>query len=432
MPTQASQINPLKHSQSQSLRSQKDEVLMLDLLIVLAERRKTILAVTVASAILTIFTSFFLPKRYTATVTLMPPQQNSSMASALASQLGNLSGMAAIAGGGLGPKNPNDMYVGMLKSRAVEDSVIQHFGLMQEYQTHYLSDARKQLEKYASVEDNNKDGLLHISVEDRDPRRAADLANGYVAEFHHLTEHLAITEAAQRRIFFEQQLGEAENQLKNAEETLKRTEQQTGLIALDSQARALIESVASLRAQIAAKEVQIQAIQTFATDQNSQVVQAQQELQSLKSQLAKLGGEDAGSDESLLVPKGRVPEASIEFVRRLRDVRYNETVFEILARQFEIAKLDEAKEGSVIQVVDPAVVPDKPSFPRKTMIVLGATEVGFIIGLFVALIQAGFSRLEANPETSAKISLLRHALSSRRQQASGASSRNLLKNASSL
>ena len=214
--------------------------------------------------------------------------------------------------------------------------MVQHFGLMQEYRTQYLSDARKKFEHHVTVDGSGKDGLIHISVEDWSPNRAAELANGYVDQFRKLSEHLAITEASQRRLFFEQQLELAKNNLADAEEALKRTEQTTGLIQLDSQTRVLIASAASLRAEIAAKEVQIQAMQTYATDENAQYLEAQKELDGLRAQLAKLGGSEAGQDENLIVPKGKVPEAGLQYVRKLRDVKYYETIFDILARQFEM------------------------------------------------------------------------------------------------
>jgi uncharacterized protein involved in exopolysaccharide biosynthesis len=388
-----------------------DEISLLDLLIVLAERKRTILGVTAAFAILAIVVSLVLLPRYTATVTLLPPQQSSSMGAALASQLGNLGGLGALAGGSLGLKNPNDMFVAMFKSRTVEDAMVQHFGLMQEYRAKYPSDARKAFESYAAVDGSAKDGMIHISVEDRDPRRAADLANGYVDQFRIQSQHLAIGEASQRRLFFEQQLEQSKDNLANAEEAMKETEQKTGVIQLDSQARALIESAASLRAEVAAKEVQIQGMRTYATGENSQMVQAQQELESMRGQLAKLGGSEDSASGGLIVPKGQVPEAGLEYVRKLRDVKYNETIFDILARQFEAAKLDEAKQGALVQVIDPAVPPDKRSFPKRGLIVIGTTMVGFFIGIFVALFQAGFRRLKDDSDAAQKLRILRGYLS---------------------
>jgi tyrosine-protein kinase Etk/Wzc len=385
-----------------------EEISLFDFLIVLAERRKLILAITIAFAVLSIVVSLLLPQRFTASVTLLPPQQNSSMSTALASQVGNLGGMAALAGTSLGIKNPNDMIVAMLKSRTVEDAMVQHFGLMNEYKDRFPSDARKDFESHVTVEGNGKDGLIHLSVEDRDPNRAAELANGYVDQFRNLSEHLAITEAAQRRVFFEKQLEQAKDNLVTAEEALKKTQQTTGLIQLDSQSRALIESAASLRAQITAREVQIQGMQTYATGENSELVQAERELNGLRAQLAKLGGSEDSSN-GILVPKGKVPAAGLAYIRSVRNVKYYETIFDILARQFEFAKLDEAKQGSQVQVVDAAIPPDKRSFPKRSLIVLGSTLVGLLLGTFTALMQAALQNAKSDPETSAKLASLRRA-----------------------
>jgi len=404
---------PLSAPTAESARTGGDEISLLDLLIVLAERKRIILWTTAGFAILSVVVSLLLPVRYTATVVLLPPQQNNSLSTQLASQFGSLGSMAALAAGGGGLlKNPNDMYVAMLKSRTVEDAMIGQFGLMQEYHKKYLSDARRTFEHYATIDGSGKDGLIHISVEDRDPRRAAALANGYVDQFRNLSQHLAITEAGQRRLFFEQQLQQANQNLVNAEDALEETEQKTGLIQLDSQARALIESAAALRAQITAKEVQIQGMQTYAAGENAQLVEAQQELDSLRTQLAKLGGNEEASG-SLIVPKGQMTQAGLEYVRKLRDVKYYETVFDILARQFELAKLDEAKEGALIQVVDPAIPPDKKSSPKRTLIVIGATFVGFLIGIFAALFQAAIARMKEDPQTASKLDFLRHTFSAK-------------------
>jgi uncharacterized protein involved in exopolysaccharide biosynthesis len=383
---------------------------LLDLLILLSARKRIIFWFTTCFAVVALIVAFLMPNRYTAKVTLLPPQQSSSLSAELASQLGSLAPVAALATGGSGLlKNPNDMYVAMLKSRTVENAMVEHFGLMQEYRMRYLSDARKEFEHYATVDGSGKDGLIHISVEDRDPRRAADLANGYVDQFRDLSQHLAITEAGQRRLFFERQLKQANENLADAEEALKETEQKTGLIQLDSQARALIESAAALRAQITAKEVQIQGMQTYATGENAQLFEAQQELDGLRSELAKLGG-SGDSSGSLMVPKGQMTESGLEYVRRLRDVKYDETIFEILARQFEAAKLDEAKEGAVIQVIDAAVAPDKKSSPYRGIIVLTAAFVGLFLGILTALVQDGLAHLKDDPDAVSKLNLLRKAV----------------------
>jgi len=408
---------PVQPSSGRNTR-ENDEISLLDLLIALAKRKRLIFWVTASFAILAIIVSLLLPVRYTATVTLLPPQQNSSLSAQLASQLGAVGGMIAMAGGGSSLlKNPNDMFVAMFRSQTVEDSMISRFGLMQEYHQKYLSDTRREFENYASVDGSGKDGLIHISVQDRDPKRAAELANGYVEQYRDLSQHLAITEAGQRRLFFEQQLKQANQNLADSEEALKATEQKTGVIQLDNQARALIESAAALRAQIVAKEVQIQAMQTYATGENAQLIEAQQELDSLRTQLAKLGG-NADIAGGIIVPKGQMTTAALEYVRKLRDVKYYETIFEILARQYELAKLDEAKEGALIQIVDPAIPPDKKSFPKRTLIVLGATGAGAIFGILLALLRAAFDYMKRDPEADEKFLMLKRTLTAKRSSVS--------------
>lgn len=391
--------------------TRRKELSFLDILVVLADHRRVIFWIAAIAVLAAIPVTLLLPKRYTATVTVLPPRQESSLGAMLesqlgsmggSSQLGGLAGMAALAGSSLGLKSSNSRYVGMFRSRVVEDAVIQQFGLMKEYDDKYLSDARRSFERRTTVDGNAKDGMLHISVEDRDPQRAAAIANAYVDNFRKLSEHLAVSDAAQRRDFFQRQLEQAKDNLANAEEALKTTELKTGIIEVNSQARALIETVANLRAQIAAREMIIQGMQSYATGQNAQVVQAEQELGSLRAQLAKLGG-DQDTDEGLIVPKGKVPEAALEYVRRLRDVKYYETIFEVLARQFELAKLDEAKQGAMVQVVDPAVVPDKRSFPKRSLIVLGAALGGLMLGIATAFAIAGLQRMKEDPETALKL-----------------------------
>jgi tyrosine-protein kinase Etk/Wzc len=406
----------IRHFDTQTVPSsalhdeQNNEISLLDLLIILARRKWLILKFTFGFALIALIISLLLPKRYTALTTVLPPQQNSSLSSALMSQIGNLGSLGALAGSSIGLKNPNDMFVAMFKSRTVEDAMIERFGLMQEYHQKYMSTARKAFEGHATVESGTKDNLIRISVEDKDPKRAAEMANAYVEEYRQLSQHLAISEASQRRLFFEQQLDQAKDNLANAEEALKETEQKTGMIQLDSQARALIESAAQLRAQITAKEVQLQGMRTYGTNENADVVQAQQELDSMRAQLAKLGGSADDTSGGLILPRGQVPQVGVEYIRKLRDVKYRETIFEILARQFELAKLDEAKEGSLIQVVDPAIVPDYKSSPKRGLITVVAAIAGMFIGIFAALFKEGMERLRQDPEQSERLNILRKAL----------------------
>jgi uncharacterized protein involved in exopolysaccharide biosynthesis len=249
------QPEPIVEEKNVDLSGAEIEVSVLDLLVLLVGRKRFIVRFVLGAVVLSIVVSLLLPIRYEAKVVLLPPQQNSSIGSALIGQLGNLGSLgslASLAGGGLGLKNPADMYVSLLTSRTVEDAMIERFGLMKEYRVKLMSDTRKELERRTTAIAGAKDGLIRITIEDRDPKRAAELANGYVEEFRKLSASLAITEAARRRLFFEQQVQQAKDKLTEAEEAMAKTQQATGVLQIDSQARALIESAAVLRGQVVA------------------------------------------------------------------------------------------------------------------------------------------------------------------------------------
>jgi tyrosine-protein kinase Etk/Wzc len=387
----------------------------LDLLIVLLERKRFIARFMLGAAALATVVAFLLPVRYEAKVVLLPPAQNSSISSGLLGQLGNLGALgslgslASLAGGGLGLKNPADMYVSFLTSRTVEDAMIQRFDLMKEYDEKHMTDARKEFERRTTVVAGTKDGLIRISLEDRDPKRAAELANGYVDEFRRLSASLAITEAARRRLFFEQQVQQAKDKLTEAEEAMTQTEQSTGVLQIDSQARSLVESAAILRAQVVAKQVQIEGMRSFATEDNPNLILAKQELAALQAQLQHVAGSQSDTGSDINLSKGRVTQSGMEYLRRFRDLKYQETVFELLAKEFEIAKLDEAREGSIVQVVDAAVAPDKKSSPHRLLIVIASTVLAFFAAVFWAWLR---KRLHASfdvPENRRRLRAIRHS-----------------------
>jgi len=381
---------------------------VLDLFIILAKRRRFILWFTLGVTILATITVFIIPARYTAETIVLPPSQNSS-SSALMSQLGGSSALASAAGAGLGIKNPGDMYVSLFRGRTVEDAVIRRFGLMDRYREKRMSETRKAFDDRSSVVLGVKDGLIRITVTDRDPKVAADIANGYVEEFRKLSENLAITEASQRRIFFQQQLLEANEGLATAEEAMKHTEQSTGVLQIDSQAKALIESAAALRAQVAAKEVQLAAMRSYATEDNPQMVLEERQLTALKGQLAKLSGSDDTSTSDIILPRGNIPQAGMEYVRKLRDEKYYETIVELIAKQFEMAKLDEARQGAIVQVADVALPPDKKSFPKRAITIALALVLGFFAACGWCIFADGFQRLQNNPAERRRFDALRAA-----------------------
>lgn len=393
-----------------------EEISLMNLFIVIAQSRWLIAKMTLGMALAGAIISLLLPFRYTASTAILPPQQGSSSGAALMAQLGNLGSVASLAGGGLGGlKNPNDLQVALLKSRTVEDAMVDRFHLMELYHKKRKSDARKKLEKVVDIESGAKDGVIRISITNSDAQRARDMANGYVEEFKKLSATLAVTEASQRRLFFEQQLSQAKDNLANAEEDLKRTGQKTGLIQLDAQARAAIQLIAELRAQVAAKEARISAMRSFATGENPELQMAEQELAGLRTQEEKMGAASEGTTNAL-VPKGNMQEAGIQYIRKLRDVKYYETIFDLFARQYEVAKVDEARQGAVVQVVDQAIIPDQRSFPVRSLIVLGATMFGLIVSVFWVLIREELRRLLNSPAERLRLESLKELISTEKKQ----------------
>src|SRR6266581_3741516 len=308
----------LENPKDTSSAADDDEVSLLDLLIVLVKHKRIVLGVPFIVAIVAAIISLLLPKVYTGATRILPPQQSASAASALLNQLGGaLGGLAGAAGGTLGIRNPNDLYVGMLKSRTVADNLISRFELGKVYDEARLSDTRKRLEKDTTIV-AGRDGIITIEVDDRDSKRAAELANAYVDELMKLTKVLAVTEASQRRLFFERQLLQAKDNLTAAEVAARQGLQKGGLAQVDAQGRSMIEVTARLRAQISVKEVQISSMRTFAAEGNPELQRTQQELQALKRELARI----EGSSPVAALGKGGASSSGLDNLGRLRDVKY--------------------------------------------------------------------------------------------------------------
>ena len=381
----------------------EEEINLLDYLIVLLKRKKLIIGITLGAAIMTAIISLILPPIYMAETKILPPQQSSSSITMEAlSQFGPVAGLA-----GIGIKTPADMYIGMLKSRTVADRIIDRFELMKLYDTEYRVEARNRLiEDVLKAETDKDSGMIIIGVEDKDPKRAADMANAFVEELRNLTKGLAVTEASQRRLFFEEQLKDAKMALIKAEEEMKGFQEKTGVLQVDEQAKAVIEGIANLRAQIAAKEVQLRVMRTYATPQNPDLQRVEDELKGLKVELGKLEAK-GGSGYDPLMPTGRMPEVGTEYVRKLRDLKFYETLYELLTKQFEAAKLDEARDAAVIQVIDKAIPPEKRAKPKRTLMVLIATFTGFFLSIFVAFFVEYKERASNDPENKERFETLK-------------------------
>jgi tyrosine-protein kinase Etk/Wzc len=302
----------------------EDEINLLDLLIVLAKHKAMILKVTLGAAILAVIVTLLMPNVYTGTVRLLPPQKNESSASAF---LGQLGGLAGVAGGSLGIKNQADLYIAMLESRTLMEKIVKRFDLQQVYKTKTLTDTLKVLQGQSSFSNDRKSGMITVEVSDHDPKRAADMTNAFVEELAQLMQNFALTDASQKRVFFEQQMKQAKDKLTDAEVRLDKT-----------------------------------------------------------------------------------PNTSLQYMDAVRNVKYQEAVWEILAKQFEMAKLDEAKDFPLIQVLDKAIPPERKSKPKRSVIVITATLAAFLVSIFWAFIRESITRAEEQPEQAERLKTLRSAL----------------------
>jgi len=344
-------------------------------LIVLAKHKKMIIILPLLTAIAAAAISFALPPAYKSSAKLLPPQQAQPGAAALLAQLG---GAAGAVSGGPGIKNPNDLYIGMLRSRTIADKLIARFDLTKVYGTESLERARKMLEERTSVL-SGKDNLITVEVEDSDKKRAPQLANTYVVELLNLTKVLAVTEASQRRLFFERQLEMSKNNLANAETALRNALDVHGVISVDSDSRAIVETVGRLRAQIAAKEIQLSAMQAFVTENNQDYKRTQEDLKSLRAEFSRLQNGRPTKVGTLEQPDAN--NSGLDNIKILREVKYHQMLYELLSKQYEVARLDEAKDTSIIQVLDGAIEPERKFKPKRSLIVL----FGAVFGLFAAI-----------------------------------------------
>ncbi|MGA3010670.1 MAG: Wzz/FepE/Etk N-terminal domain-containing protein [Terracidiphilus sp.] len=387
------------------------EVSLIDLLTQLAYRKWLIAKVTGIATLAGVILSLVLPARYTATTKIMPPQQTQSTASMLMmNQLTGVGGgsLAALAGGGLGLKNPNDIYIGLLNSRPIADAIIQRFSLATEYRAKDMTAARKELASNTLVT-SEKNGFISVSVTDKDGKRVAEMANAYTDELRILTKSLAVTEASQRRLFYEEQLKQTKDALVAAELAFQQVQQQKGLVQLDAQAKAMIESLTAVRAQVAAKQVEVQALRSYSTEQNPDVQLVERELGSLQAEESRLEQNNHVSGIAGLA-LGNVPAAGLEYLRASHEVQYQQALFDMLMKQYDAAKLDESKDAAIIQVVELAIEPDHKSTPKRALIVLVATFLGLFAGCILALLLWGKELVQSDPITARRLEELSYAL----------------------
>ncbi len=382
----------IHNSDTQSPHAGDDEISLLDLLQIVVENMRLLVLGPLLAGMVALGVAFTMTPIFTANTKFLPPQQQQSAAAGLLQGLGALGGLA---GAATGLKSPSDQYVAYLKSRAVQDSLIQELDLMAKYKAKVKDDARKALDGNARFT-SGKDGLISIDVDDPDPVFAAELANAYVAQLGKLLSRLAVTEAQQRRLFFEKQLANAKTGLTAAETALR----EVGITpdVLKAQPTTAFVALAQMQAQIAAQEVKLASMRGYLAESAPDFKQALTELEALRAQVGK-------AENGRVAANGSGQQG--DYVARYRNFKYHETLFELFAKQYEIARVDEAREGAVIQVLDVAEPPERKSKPKKALIaILAALATGFMLLLFV-FVRHALRSVGHDPEIAAKVDRLK-------------------------
>jgi tyrosine-protein kinase Etk/Wzc len=382
---------------------------LLELLLVMAQRKIAIILATVIGLFIGMILVLLMHPTFTAKAVIMPPQQGQSSA-ALVTQLSSLASLTGLGNAGA-LRDPNDLYLAIVQSNTVADAVIKRLNLEAVYHVNKLSQARVILaanSKFVS----DKGGMISITTKDGDPHRAADIANTYVDELHSINSRLVIGEASVRRNFFGQQLALAKDRLTDAEIALQQTEETTGAISPIGQTGVVIQQIAQLQSQIITREVQLDALRTSSTDQNPDVIRLNSELGGLREQVAQLESAQKTSHNpgDITLSSRSLPQDQIVYLRKQRDVQYHTLIFDLIARQFEAARLDEAKASPVIQVLDAAQPPDRKSGPFRALWTLAGGFLGFLFGCSRVIASYVFARVEADPVSARRLGQFRHAL----------------------
>ena len=375
-------------------QAQDDEISLLDLLQTVVDNLRLIVFGSFGVGVFALGVSFLIPPTYTAKTQFLPPQQQQSSASALIQSLGSMGGLAAAA---TGLKNPADQYIAFMKTQSVLDAMIERYKLQERYETKFKTDARNELLNSTKIQ-AGKESIIQLEVDDKDPVFAAELANGYVSELKKLMGRLSLTEAQQRRAFFENKIVEAKAELAQADKSLR----STGISAttLKSSPLAAVEEVAKLKGAITAQEIKIGSMRGYLTESAPEIKQALVELSTLRGQLSK-----AEKDDPTL-SLGRLEDSYIE---RYRDYKYKETLYEMFSKQYELARVDEAREGAVIQVIDPAQPPEFKSKPKKAKIAIIATFASGLVLLLFVLMRKALENAGKDPESALKLVQLKNS-----------------------
>ncbi len=361
---------------------------LVDLCVPVAENLRLLILVPLLAAAVGFGATYVIEPTYTAQTTLLPPQQSQGGSAAALQSLGALAGLAGMGG----VKSTADQFAALAQSVTVQDRLIEQFKLLEVYDKEFKVDARRELEKRVRINIGKKDGLLSIEVDDKEPQRASAMANQHVEELRRLTSMLAVTEAQQRRVFFEKQLKETQQKLTIAQQVLQSSG--IGQGALKAEPKAAADSYARLRAEVASAQVRLQTLRGAMSDRAVEVQQQQAQLAALQSQLARqeqTNNSDNGTD----------------YISKYREFKYQETLLEMMARQYELARVDESREGALIQVVDVATPPEKRSKPKKLLFAAGTGLGALAFLLLLVYVRDNWRRAVADPVSATSLARLR-------------------------
>ncbi|MDP2006329.1 MAG: Wzz/FepE/Etk N-terminal domain-containing protein [Rubrivivax sp.] len=361
-----------------------------DFTLALLQRWRLLVVGPLAIGVATLGASYLITPTFTARTSFLPPQQQQSAA---ASALASLGGLSSILGGAAGGRTPADQYVSLLQSTTVADHLIDKFDLLKVYDKEFRLEARKELAKNSRMVAGKKDGIIVVEVDDESPARAAEMANRYVGELRVLTNRLALTEAQQRRVFFEGHLQRTREHLAQAQLAL----QASGFnqASLKAEPKAAAEGYAKLKAEVTTAQARLDSLRRNLTESATEVQQAGAGIAVLKAQLA-------------LIEATATQGGSPDYVGKYREFKYQEALFEQFSRQYELARVDESREG-LLQVIDVAQPPEKKSWPKRALMAIAGTVAGFIMLLSWVLASHRWQQAAAQPGGEQRMDRLRAA-----------------------
>ena len=357
------------------------------------DRRRLLLKWAIWGLVLSTLLAFLLPTYYSSSARIMPPSQDSAMGLAALSALGRVGGqgLGMMAGSLLGIRSSGALFMGIMHSRVVEDEIIDHFNLRKLYGVKLQEDARKKLERNTSIVEDRQSGIITVTVTDHDPQRASQLANAYVDELNSRLAQVNTSAAHKERVFIEQQLTETKHDLDEASKNFSQFASKNTAIDIQEQGKAMVEGAARLQGELIATQSELKGLEQIYMPKDVRVRSLRARVGELQSQLQKLRGSadeetPTGSADSNPYPSIRkLPLLGVTYFDLYRQTKIQETVYEILNQEYQLAKIQEAKELPNARVLDPPDVPERKAGPIRTIIVLVGLILFVVCGILWVL-----------------------------------------------